>query len=206
MNINPRQEETVSLTTMWSCVLKAPTFRSATVALCLIPGITSSRTADLPPQQLLVYGGGGGTSFTRTCGDNRVMTGFQYRRGLVFDAIGLLCRPVQSNGSLGSESAGSLAGGSGGSFGSRSCPAGSVVTGGAVEYGSVIETFRIYCRNWKPATRSFGTSEVVVSIASNNATLSVGRSRCDNATQPVISIRGRAQMLVDAVGFTCDEP
>jgi hypothetical protein len=164
------------------------------------------RTVDLPPQQLPIYGGGGGTSFARNCGDNRVMTGFQFRHGLVIDAIGLLCRPVQTNGTLGAESAGSLAGGTGGSFGMRSCPAGSVVAGGVVEYGSVVETVRINCREWKAATRSFGTTEVVVSLVGNNSTLPIGRSKCANAVQPVVSIRGRAGLVIDAVGFTCDEP
>ena len=70
----------------------------------------------------------------------------------------------------------------------------------------MIETVRIRCREWKAATRSYGTTEVVVSLVGNNATLSIGRTKCDNATQPVVSIRGRAGLVVDAVGFTCDEP
>ena len=186
---------------------RSRTWRLAAVAFLLVPGLTGSTgMQDLPPQALVIYGGGGGSAFTRTCGSNRVMTGFQYRKGLVIDGIGLLCRPVQSNGTLGSESAGSMAGGGGGSFGTRSCAAGSVVVGGVVEYGSVIETVRIRCREWKAATRSYGTTEVVVSLVGNNATLSIGRTKCDNATQPVVSIRGRAGLVVDAVGFTCDEP
>lgn len=177
------------------------------IALCLIPGaVSSARVADLPAQALPVHGGGGGSSFTRHCGTNRVMTGFQFRRGLWIDGIGLLCRPVAANGTLGAESAGSMAGGSGGTFGTRSCPAGTVVAGGVVEYGSVIETVRFYCRDWKPATRSFGTTETLISVIGNNATLSIGRSRCENVTQPVVTIRGRAGMYIDAVGFTCDEP
>ena len=166
----------MSLTNRWSRVVKVPVFRPAMIALCLIPGLTSSvRTSDLPPQQLPIHGGGGGAAFTRTCGANRVMTGFQFRRGLWFDAIGLLCRPVSSSGTLGAESAGSLAGGTGGTFGTRSCPAGSVVAGGTVDYGSVIETVRINCRDWNAARRTFGSVEVVLSVVGNNPTLSIGR-------------------------------
>jgi hypothetical protein len=177
------------------------------IALCLVPStMATRRLADLPPQALPIYGGGGGSSFTRNCGTDRVMTGFQFRQGLVIDALGLLCRPVSANGTLGAQSAGSMAGGTGGTFGTRSCPAGTVVAGGVVEYGSVIETVRIYCRDWKPATRSFGTTETLVSVVGNNSTLPIGRTRCENATQPVITIRGRAGMVIDAVGFTCDEP
>jgi hypothetical protein len=188
----------ISQTTRWTVVV---------VAICLAPGmIGPARAADLPPQALPVHGGGGGTTFTRNCGPNRVMTGFQFRRGLVFDAIGPLCRPVQANGTLGSESAGSLAGGTGGTYGARSCPTGSVVAGGSVEYGSVVEGVRLYCREWKAATRSFATPEVVVSIVGSNAASHIGRTRCENATQPVVSIRGRAGSFVDAAGFICDEP
>ena len=99
-----------------------------------------------------------------------------------------------------------LAGGTGGTFGTKSCPAGSVVAGGVVGYGSVVETFRINCREWKAATRSFGTAEVVVSVVGNNPTLPNGRTNCANTVQPVVAIRGRAGAFVDAVGFTCDEP
>ena len=98
---------------------RSRTWRLAAVAFLLVPGLTGSRHAGSAAQDLVIYGGGGGSAFTRTCGNNRVMTGFQYRKGLVIDGIGLLCRPVQSNGTLGSESAGSMAGGGGGSFGTQ---------------------------------------------------------------------------------------
>ena len=197
----------MDLTTRFTQRTPALTWRSATLAACLLPAMSSSvRTSDLPRQQLPIYGGGGGAAFTRTCGDNRVMTGCQYRQGLWIDAIGLLCRPVSSTGTLGAESAGSLAGGTGGTFRTRSCPVGSVVAGGTVDYGSVIETVRINCREWKAATRSFGTAETVLSVVGNNPTLPNGRSLCANAVQPVVAIRGRAGAFIDAVGFTCDEP
>ena len=196
----------MDLTTWMHHLMPSRTWRAA-MALCLIPAMTSSvRTADLPPQQLPIHGGGGGTAFTRTCGANRVMTGFQFRRGLWIDAIGLLCRPVSASGTLGAESAGSLAGGTGGTFGTRSCPAGSVVAGGTMEYGSVIETVRINCREWNAARRTFGSVEVVLSVVGNNPTLPNGRTLCATAVQPVVAIRGRAGMFVDAIGFTCDEP
>ena len=50
--------------------------------------------ADDPPQLLPIYGGTGGSSFTRDCGAGHVLTGLRYRSGVVVDAIGLLCRPV----------------------------------------------------------------------------------------------------------------
>ena len=174
----------MNLTTERTRGVPRRTWMLAALASCLVPGVMGAvRTADLRPQALPVYGGGGGTAFTRTCGTSRVMTGFQFRRGLVIDAIGLLCRPVSSSGALGAESAGSLAGGTGGSFGTRSCPSGTVVAGGSVEYGSVVETVRIYCREWKAATRSFGTAETVVALVGDNRTLDIGRTRCDVASR-----------------------
>src|SRR3954470_16189159 len=83
---------------------------------------------DLPTQKLPVYGGSGGTAFERSCGAGMVLTGFRYRSGFFVDALGLLCRPVNADGKLGSETTvGTLAGGGGGTSKSVSCPAGSVV-------------------------------------------------------------------------------
>jgi hypothetical protein len=58
------------------------------------------RPSDLPPQYLPVYGGSGGTAFTKDCGSGYVLTGLRYRSSLLVDAIGIMCRPVNANGSL----------------------------------------------------------------------------------------------------------
>ena len=73
---------------------------------------------------------GTGTATLRACPQSAVMTGMRARVGLAIDAVGLRCRPIQANGTLGAESnAGSLAGGTGGTERTRSCPTGTVVVG-----------------------------------------------------------------------------
>jgi hypothetical protein len=170
-------------------------------ALALAP----TRAADLPAQLLPIYGGSGGTAFSRSCGADRVLTGLRYRSSFVIDAVGLLCRPIAADGTLGAQtSVGTLAGGGGGTSGTASCPSGQVVIGVKLYYGTYVDGATLFCRTWKPATRSFGTTGNTVGFA-----ITSGRDAtelCENATQPVVTIRGRSAMLVDALGFTCNEP
>lgn len=173
-------------------------------ALTLVP----MRATDLPEQRLPVYGGSGGTAFSRSCGAGRVLTGLRYRAGLSLDAIGLLCRPVNADGSLGSETTvGTMAGGGGGTFGAKSCPVGSVAIGAFVDYGTWVDGFSIICGPWSKSARAFTKSPSsrfdVGRILSFNTS---GVRSCEAVTQPVVAIRGRAATLVDALGFICDEP
>jgi hypothetical protein len=169
--------------------------------------MTPTWAADLPPQIAPIYGGSTGTSFSRSCNSGQVLTGFRHRVGWLWvDAVGLLCRPVNSDGTLGSEtSVGSMAGGGGGTSGSDSCPAGSVVAWVSVAYGSFVNGVHFFCRIWDPATRSFLNERVQLGFGKD---LSEPRMqvRCENTKQPVHGIRGRFGWYVDAMGIVCDEP
>ena len=163
----------------------------------------------LPPQLLPVYGGAGGTAFTRSCGAGKVLTGLRFRDGLLVDAIGILCRPVLSGGALGSESTvGTLVGGTGGTSGSTSCPSGRVLIGAYIAHGSFVNSIRISCQDWIPTTRSFGGQINVYDppIGSYSSGGTTNKENCEAPTQPANGIRGRAQSLVDAFGLVCDEP
>jgi hypothetical protein len=162
---------------------------------------------DLPPQVGPVNGGGSGTGFSRSCTSGQVLTGFRYRVGLFWvDAIGLLCRPVSADGTLGSEtSVGSMAGGDGGTSGNTSCPAGSVVAWASISYGSFVNGVHFFCRRWDASTRTFGTERVQLGLGKDLAEPSV-QTRCENTKQPVHGIRGRSGWYVDALGIVCDEP
>lgn len=169
--------------------------------------IVTLQTGNLPPQQLPIYGGGGGTAFTRSCGAGKVLSGLRFREGLVVDAVGLLCRPVNSNGTLGSEtSVGTLAGGGGGTSGSVSCSAGKVVTKVSIYHGGVVDGIWIVCGRWDAATRKFGEPHQVTQEIAGRTTGKKNAAACEAPTQPMKGIRGRAAGLVDAIGFTCDEP
>jgi hypothetical protein len=176
-------------------------------ALTLLP----MRAPDLPAQYLPVYGGSGGTAFTRTCGAGKVLTGVRYRKGATLDAIGLLCRPVLADGSLGSESTvGTLVGGGGGTSGSESCGAGRVMIGGTISHGTYIHGLTFRCRVWDKATRTYGGADAGgLYVYTTAGDLSIGdtkESYCEQKSQPLVGFRGREASLVDAIGFICNEP
>jgi hypothetical protein len=174
----------------------------------VIPLATSSTA--LPTQYLTIWGGGGGTGFTRSCGDGRVLTGLQYRVGLVVDAVGVLCRPVQANGTLGSQTTvGSLAGGTNGTPNNQSCPTGQVVVGAALVIGSFVDGIHLRCHAWSASGRSFGSTtlkNLYIGLDGPRPGGNIRGNSCEANTQPAVGIRGRASSVVDAMGFFCDEP
>lgn len=180
---------------------------AATLAFTSRPPI-----ADLEPQYIGPFGGPGGTTFSRTCGPDRVMTGFRARSGLALDAIGLLCRPVGADGQLGSEEAvGALAGGSGGTASSARCPAGSVAAGIDVYRSAVnVVGLAVTCRSWIASSRRFGTSSTarlsVGVVAASPGFVLAASGMCAQDVQPIRSLRGRSGVIVDALGVSCNEP
>ena len=172
--------------------------------------ISPTRSTDLPAQLLPVYGGAGGTAFSRSCGAGMVMTGIRYRAGMLVDAVGLLCRPVTASGRLGSETTvGTLVGGGGGTFNTMSCPNIKVVIGLHIDYGTYVDRIRVFCANWIVATRKFSPTTGSYPYGGAGNPLGVASSasvECEAHIQPAQGIRGRAHSLLDAIGLVCDEP
>jgi hypothetical protein len=176
---------------------------------------------DNAAQALALIGGSGGTAFTRQCPQGQVLSGIRARAGLVIDALGIKCRPVNADGSLGGENEiGSLAGGTGGILSSGSCPQGSVVAGqgGARGIPTGLGFFELRCRRWDPATRRWTGSITayvrvisgsgapkIIFATSPNSTINE-TADCSRAVQPAVLLRGRAGTIIDAAGFTCNEP
>lgn len=172
-------------------------------ALALVP----MRAPDLPEQRLPIYGGSGGTAFSRSCGSGRVLTGVRLRTGLEMDAIGLLCRPVNADGTLGSQTTvGTLAGGGGGTSSIVHCGTGNVVTGARIYYGGFVSAVALQCQAWSASARGFTGAIGGTEVGGRSVGASRSEERCEASTQPVVAIRGRAEGLVDALGFTCNEP
>jgi hypothetical protein len=170
---------------------------------------TAPAPADLPAQTLPVFGGTGGSTFSRSCGSGKVLTGLQYRASAVVDALALLCRPVGADGRLGTQSAvGSYVGGTGGTQGVAACPSGRVVAVASIRHGWFVDRITLGCRKWDFNTRRWLTDAQggveIVTIGGIGGTDNI--SECESTRQPVRSIRGRAASFVDAIGFTCDEP
>lgn len=166
---------------------------------------------DLAAENLKLMGGTGGTAFTRSCPAGSVLTGIRARVGLAIDAIGLKCRPVQANGSLGGETdVGSLAGNpTGGTGTSGSCAQGSVIaqqlaTGIILTIGYL----KLTCFQWSASARTFGSQTGTISVITpaGYPISNIGSDKCFRSTQPAHAIRGRAGALVDAFGLVCNEP
>jgi hypothetical protein len=177
-------------------------------AYSVVPLVTSSTA--LPPQYLPIFGGAGGNGFTRSCGTGRVLTGLMVRAGLLVDAVGVLCRPVNADGSLGPESqVGSLAGGGSGTLAAKRCESGKVAYGANINYGSFVNRIYVHCTPWDKSQRKWVTSSEFSGFSTNNPPVqspTTEQEFCEAKAQPINGIRGRASALVDAIGFTCDEP
>ena len=182
--------------------------RSMLIPLALA---TISMTPSAPdaPQYFPIVGGSGGSGFTRSCGAGKVLTGVFGREGMWVDAIGVLCRPVSSSGTLGAQSTvGSAACGGGGTSTSVSCASGTVISEIFVRAGSLVNAIAITCKKWDAATRKFvgplpGSSPGMGSMSSGGSEY---WQKCELAKQPANGIRGRAAAAVDAIGLICDEP
>jgi hypothetical protein len=184
--------------------------RSTFLAVALVTSsMVPLSSTMLPPQYLPIYGGNGGTSFTRSCGSGKVLTGLRWRDGMVVDAIGLLCRSVLADGKLGSEStAGTFAGGGGGTSGSYSCGAGTVMTKWRIRHGTYVNEVLFWCQAWNSSSRAFEGPKIspTASAGSYSSSGNFNYEECEAPSQPANGIRGRAASVVDAIGFICNEP
>jgi hypothetical protein len=177
----------------------------------LLTAVVTLAATDQPPQLLPVYGGSGGSSFTHDCGARHALTGLRFRTALVVDAVGILCRPVNADGSLGPESTvGTITGGTGGATGTVSCPAGKVIMAADLSYGSYVSYMALECAPWSASAHTFthtastGTGLYVGAVLTPHT--GYGREQCESNRQPASGIRGRAGAFVDALGLVCDEP
>ena len=169
---------------------------------------TTSLHANLALENLPFVGSAGGNSFTRDCPADHVLTGVRWRRGLVLDGIGIKCRPVRTDGTLGTEiNSGSMAGGNGGTAGSESCPGVIVSQTGASQGGVGIGILLLGCFQWFPASRSWGGSRIThISVKTGGTLPALATSTCALGAQPATGIRGRHGSIVDAFGLRCNTP
>ena len=136
----------------------------------------------------------------------RQVTGLRGRTGVFIDAVGMLCRPVNANGTLGAETTvGSMAGGGGGNNFIAHGKPGEVVFGARIYSGMYVDAMSLHCQTWDPATRKVFSSGSFVDFGHGGAGTEK-TEHCALNKQPVSGIRGRASAVVDAIGLKCDEP
>ena len=144
-----------------------------------------------------------GSPFFRGCPDNHVLTGFRYRSGLVLDGVSIKCRPVRSDGTLGTEVlVGTQAGGNGGTLANKSCSSNQVIVSQRAAGGVAVLSF--FCVRWSATSRAgFGSGDV---LAITGQPFSAAAHACSSSTQPATGIRGRHGMIIDAIGLVCGTP
>ena len=180
-------------------------FALGALAVIFVAASSHARSARVAAEELPLLGSIlTGSPFSRSCPDNHVLTGFRYRSGLTLDGIGpIKCRPIQSDGTLGTEALfGSLAGGNGGTLANKSCGANQVIAGqqsGVPRLGSL--TF--FCVRWSATSKAwFGTGDVLNLFGGAASQM----RQCSSSTQPATGIRGRHGMVIDAIGLVCNTP
>jgi hypothetical protein len=70
-----------------------------------------------------------------------------------------------------------------------------------------VQSIALHCGTWDSAKRRVSSRQAqVAQIGQPAVGASQHRTRCEFDSQPIVGIWGRAQSLVDAMGFICDEP
>lgn len=185
-----------------------PVFAAFLIATVAEPFAAQQVAASLPAQRSPVFGGSGGVAFALTCGAGHVLTGLRARADAFVFAIGITCRAVLPDGSLGPESVvGEMAGGPSGAPVAVGCAAGQVLAAADVRAATYVQSMVLQCSAWDSARRRVSARGLqTIQIGQPVAGTAQHRTRCEFETQPMIGVWGRAQSLVDAVGFICDEP
>jgi len=167
----------------------------------------SAAPANDPTQRTPAFGGSGGRDFELQCGQGYVLTGLQGRQGMVIDRIGVLCRPVRPDGSLGSETTvGGEVGGRGGNAAAVSCGSGRVLSALFILYGTYVDSVQIGCRTWHAGTRSMSGAIAYGQKLGGSGSPTPQRISCGSDRQPGAGILGRAGNVVDSIGLVCNEP
>jgi hypothetical protein len=173
---------------------------------------------DDPEQQTTAFGGSGGITYNRRCATGSVLTGVIGVAGDWMDAVGAICAPVRTDGTLGTPSSSALAGGDGGTSGTieRRCSAGKVVTSVQVRHGlvllnnlRVVLNLVVVCSAWDPVARTWSTAQPQSLAGFNSGSGRESRTdtpACASQRQPATGIHGRAARYLDSFGLYCDEP
>ena len=156
-----------------------------------------------------VGGSGGNQSYDLDCGAGYVLVGFTARWGFVMDSLGIICRKVNSDGTLGNAiTRGPVGGGGGSNVDNPSCPGTHVVQQLWTYAGTYFDGTDFICSPWSPATRTVAQPPEsvpdgdMIHIGGDGGTLS--RLACPPDGRPATGIRGRYGSFVDSLALVCD--
>lgn len=158
-------------------------------------------------------GTGGDHSYNLDCGNDGVLVGFSGKWGSWMDSIGIICRKINADGTLGSSFAVGPRGGNGGNeAGSASCEPANVVQLLSPYTGSYINSLGFTCGTWSPATRTVARPPArnddadVKRVGASGTHIGSSNSRleCPTDGKPGVGIRGKYGSYVDSIALTCD--
>ncbi|NMO19255.1 phosphatidylinositol-specific phospholipase C domain-containing protein [Pyxidicoccus fallax] len=159
-----------------------------------------TRNSPYIPYTLPLRGGSGGAPTSSECPPGAVAVGVHGRAGQYIDRLGLVCRYVNSDGSLGSYHYASAQGGDGGSYFERTCFSGMVIVGFHGRSGAYVDGLGMHCA--RPATWNIGYGvDSSPWLAGGNGGASFS-DLCRNGSM-VTRLRLRTWSLVDQMQPLC---
>ena len=162
------------------------------------------------------FGGGGGSrSYNLDCGAGSVMVGLIHQSGSWIDAIGVVCRKVNSStGALGEEFTRGPKGGVGGVAKISKCYSGGVIGSAGAHYGQFVNYLFLGCYQWDAPRKRLGSPQQVKDHDRQNFAVagsfcSVFCKQSSHFTCPSgkagKALRGRYGGYVDSTRFVCDD-
>jgi hypothetical protein len=153
-------------------------------------------------------GTGGDHGYNLSCGTDGVMVGLMGKWGLWIDSIGVICRKVNQDGTLGASFEVGPRGGPGGSTArTSSCDPANVVQRLETVTSSYAVRIRAICGSWSPGTRVVARppdpnppddAEVGAYYTGDR-----GRLECPTDGQPAKGIRGKHGVYIDSIALVC---
>jgi hypothetical protein len=171
----------------------------------MLAGLVASMAAHSAAYVSPLVGGGGGTAYSRGCGSLGVLVGLQTKFGSWIDQITPVCQQFSANGTIDDIFTLARIGGTGGiNIEEARCPAGKVLAGLVVRWGTYTNSVELRCASWTASNKTRGTS------LSGGGTIGTGggvttTSLSCPAGQVGKGLKGKAGIYVDSMSLVCNQ-
>lgn len=158
-------------------------------------------------------GSGGDHSYDLDCGSDAVLTGLSGRWGSWMDSIGIICRKVNTDGTLGSSFTRGPKGGTGGTEGGNpGCEPGNVVQSVRASTGTYVNGITFFCGAWSPSNRTVARAPTaggavdigIIGHASSQFGIQNSLLECPTDGKPAKAFRGKYGAFIDSTSLVCD--